>query len=118
VTTPFEARVPAVFVHVRDMKRSVEWYSKLLGLSAPQDFNPEFHIFRLGGAGANIFLERRDLVQPSPHVLFSLPAPQIDQAHDYMRENGIEVVAINRDLDGSTIHFMDPDGNVLMACDI
>src|SRR5690242_20216379 len=100
------------------MKRSLEWYSKLLGLSLPQDFNPEFHILRLADSGANLFLERRDVVQPSPHVLFSLPAPQIDRAHDYMRENSIAIVAINRDPDGSTIHFMDPDGNVLMACDI
>jgi catechol 2,3-dioxygenase-like lactoylglutathione lyase family enzyme len=118
MNTPFEARVPAVFVPVRDMERSIAWYSKLLGLTPPAEPNGEFHIFRLADQGANLFLERRDPVQASPHVLFSLPAAQIDQAHAFMQENGIEVVAFDRNPDGSTIQFKDPDGNVLMACDI
>ena len=67
---------------------------------------------------ANIFLERRDRVQPSPHPLFSLPAPRIDQAHQFVRSHGIEVSRFDRAPDGSTFHFKDPDGNVLMACDI
>jgi catechol 2,3-dioxygenase-like lactoylglutathione lyase family enzyme len=115
--SPFVARVPAVFVPVRNIEKSIEWYSKILGLPTPDDYGGEFHIFRLGG-GANIFLQRRDPVQPSPHVLFSLPAPDIAQAQQFLQQNGIEVVEIHRHPDGSTLHFKDPDGNLLMACDI
>jgi catechol 2,3-dioxygenase-like lactoylglutathione lyase family enzyme len=116
--SPFEARVPAVFVPVSDMRRSVTWYSRLLGLAAPEQHDGQFHIFRLANNGANIFLERRDTVQPSSHVLFSLPVQHIDRACEFMRAHGIDVVAVDRQSDGSTLQFRDPDGNILMACDI
>jgi catechol 2,3-dioxygenase-like lactoylglutathione lyase family enzyme len=115
---PFEARIPAVFIPVSDLKRSVAWYSRLLGLALPETTNGQFHIFRLAENGANLFLERRDPVRASPHVLFSLPAPQVDQTLEYLQTHGIEVVAIDRQPDGSAVQFRDPDGHVLMACDI
>ena len=117
MSTPFESRVPAVFVPVRSMERSIEWYSKLLGLPTPDDYNGEMHLFRLG-TGASLVLQRSDRVRPSPHVLFSLPAPDVDEAHRFLDENGIEVVEITRGADGSTVQFKDPDGHLLMAGDI
>jgi catechol 2,3-dioxygenase-like lactoylglutathione lyase family enzyme len=116
--SPFEPRVPAVFVPVSDLPRSVAWYSRLLGLPVPPVPTGDFHLFRLAAGGANVFLERRDAVRPSPHTLFSLPAPDVDRVLQFLQEYGIEVVAVDRQPDGSTVRFKDPDGNVLMACDI
>ena len=114
--SPFQARVAAVFVPVRNMERSIEWYSKLLGLPTPDDYDGDIHVFRLA-AGASIFLQRTDRVQPSRHILFSLPARDMDRAHQFLQENGIAVVEIRRQPAGSTLHFRDPDGNLLMAGD-
>jgi catechol 2,3-dioxygenase-like lactoylglutathione lyase family enzyme len=115
--SPFHARVHAVFVPVQNMERSIEWYSKLLGLPTPDDYDGEMHRFRLAD-GADLFLQRADRVQPSPHPLLSLPAPDIDQAHQFLQENGIEVLEIRRQPEGSTLRFKDPDGNVLVAGDL
>lgn len=115
--SPFHARVAVVFVPVQNMERSIEWYSKLLGLPTPDDYSGEMHIFRLAD-GADLFLQRRDRVQPSPHVLFSLPAVDIDQARQFLQDNSVEVIESDRQPDGSTVQFRDPDGNILMACTI
>ena len=114
---PFEPRIPAVFLPVADLSRSIAWYSRLLGLPMPQDHPESFYLFRLSG-GANLFLERSERVTPSGHVLFSIPAPEIEAARQFMQEYGIEIAAMKRHPDGSTIHFKDPDGHLLMACDI
>ncbi len=35
--TPFTGGVPAVFVHVSDLKKSVAWYSRLLVTEKPEN---------------------------------------------------------------------------------
>ncbi|MGM0883071.1 MAG: VOC family protein [Bacillota bacterium] len=113
INSPVSGGVPAVFVHVKDLKLSIQWYSHLLGISAP-DTNPStFYIFRLEN-GANIFLVQSNEVTPSPHVLFSLPTPNLEQARQFFEQNLIEIVKE----DEETIHFKDTDGNILMACSI
>ncbi|QHW34028.1 VOC family protein [Paenibacillus rhizovicinus] len=111
--SPVVGGVPAVFVHVKDLSRSIAWYSKLLGIPAPQTERSDIHIFQLEN-GANIFLVRSDEVTPSRHVLCSLPTPDLNQAERFFAENAIEIV----DKDDETINFQDPDGNILMACSI
>lgn len=117
MSSSLEPRVPAVFVPVRSMERSIEWYSKLLGLPTPDDYNGEMHLFRLR-SGASIVLQRHDPVRCSPHVLFSLASSDVDAVCRFLEENGIAVVEINRSPGGSTVQFKDPDGHLLMAGDI
>lgn len=114
--TPFEARIPAVFVPVADVARAARWYSLLLGLPEPQAFGAEMQILRL--PGANLFLQREEPLTPSPHVLFSLPVPDIEAAQAFVLAHGGEVIRLTRHPDGSTMRFRDLDGNVLLACDI
>jgi predicted enzyme related to lactoylglutathione lyase len=115
--TPFEARVPAVFVPVADVPRAALWYCRLLGLPAPEACGAELHIIRLP-VGVNLFLQRNEPVQPSPHVLFSLPVRDVTEAETFVLACGGTIVRLTRHPDGSTLRFRDPDGNVLLACDI
>ena len=111
--SPVVGGVPAVFVHVKNLNNSIEWYSNLLGIPIPETIRSDIHIFRLEN-GANVFLVKSDEVYPSPHVLCSLPTPDLKKAELFFEENLIEVVFRDED----TINIKDPDGNILMACSI
>ena len=117
VETPFEARIPAVFVAVSEVPRAARWYCRLLGLPEPEKFGTELQILRLPG-GANLFLQRDEPLAPSNHVLFSLPVRDIEATKAFLLALGGEVLRLTRHPDGSTLRFRDPDGNVLLACDI
>lgn len=111
--SPFIGGVPAVFIHVRDLKKSVEWYCKLLGKEIPDSVRNDIHIFGLE-SGANIFLIHTKEPKPTTQVLCSLPAPDLLKTRAFFKLNQIEY----EDIDNETIHFMDLDGNVIMACSI
>jgi predicted lactoylglutathione lyase len=111
--TPFVGGVPAVFVHVKDLGKSVEWYSRLLGKEVPERIRDDIHIFSLDN-GANIFLVKTDLPKPSDQVLCSLPAPDLAKARTFFEAVGIKYEEVNEE----TMHFYDLDGNVIMACSI
>jgi catechol 2,3-dioxygenase-like lactoylglutathione lyase family enzyme len=111
--SPFTGGVPAVFVHVSNLKKSVEWYSSLLGKEMPEKIRGDIHIFGLDN-GANIFLVHTKTPKPSPQVLCSLPSPDLDKARAFFDKNQVEY----EDVTEETVHFRDLDGNILMACSI
>lgn len=115
IVTPIKPIVPAVFVYVTNLKKSVEWYCKLLGLPVPDATREDIHIFGLSGNHcSNIFLQKRNEVNPSPEPLFSLTAPDMESAFEFLNTLGIKTTYRDDDV----IWFKDPDGNVLMACSI
>jgi catechol 2,3-dioxygenase-like lactoylglutathione lyase family enzyme len=111
--TPFTGGVPAVFVHVSDLEKSVEWYSRLLGKEKPVKVRTDIHIFGLEH-GANIFLIHKENPEPSSQVLCSLLAPDLEKSRAFFEKHQIQY----EDMDQETIHFKDLDGNILMACSI
>jgi predicted lactoylglutathione lyase len=111
--SPFVGGVPAVFMHVKDLRKSVEWYGRLLGKEVPERIRDDIHIFSLDN-GANIFLVQTDQPMPSEQVLCSLPAPDLAKAKAFFKTAGIRYEKVNEE----TMHFYDLDGNVLMACSI
>ncbi|RKN60383.1 VOC family protein [Paenibacillus ginsengarvi] len=115
IATPIKPIVPAVFVYVTDVKKSVEWYCKLLGLPIPEKTREDIHIFGLSDSFcSNIFLTKRAQVNPSSEPIFSLTAPDNETTFQFLSDLGVEIVHKNQDV----IHFKDIDGNVLMACSI
>jgi catechol 2,3-dioxygenase-like lactoylglutathione lyase family enzyme len=115
VKTPVTPVVPAVFVYVTNMKKSVEWYCKVLGLPLPDQIRESMHIFDLSGNRcSNIFLEQRETVTPSSEPLFSLTAPDNEAVFQFLNGLGIEITRKDQEI----IYFKDPDGNVINACSI
>jgi catechol 2,3-dioxygenase-like lactoylglutathione lyase family enzyme len=115
MVSPITSVVPAVFVYVTNIKISVEWYCKLLGLPQPDQIRESMHIFDLSGNRcSNIFLERREIVNPSPEPLFSLTAPDNEAVFQFLTGLGIEITH----RDDKVIYFKDPNGNVINACSI
>ncbi|NIK79970.1 catechol 2,3-dioxygenase-like lactoylglutathione lyase family enzyme [Paenibacillus castaneae] len=115
IETPIKPIVPAVFVYVTDVKKSIDWYCKVLGLPTPDTDRTDIHIFGLGESQcSNIFLRRVDKVEPTTKPLFSLVAPNIEETYQFLHKLNITIVH----KDDEIICFKDPDGNVLMACSI
>ncbi|SEO95423.1 VOC family protein [Paenibacillus sp. OV219] len=114
-TSPISASVPAIFVYITDMKRSVAWYCQLLGLPNPDEIREDLHIFDLSdNRCSNLFLRKKEVTNSSVLPLFSLTAPNMHDALQFLTEVGVEITY----KDEEVIHFKDLDGNVLMACSI
>jgi len=77
-----------VFIHVKDLAKSVEWYGKLLGKDIP--------------------IKRRYT------YIQRLPTPDLDIARSFFDKNNVKYENVTKE----TIHFCDLDENVLMACSI
>ncbi|WP_210366617.1 VOC family protein [Bacillus sp. REN3] len=120
--SPLASKVNNVFVHVSDLKKSSEWYCRLLGLPFdPNDVeSPVFNIPVTSETGLTLDDHTFDPgfeLNPSKHVLFNFYVKDIDGAYRFIKELHINVVKeIERIGDFAYFNFEDPDGNVLMVC--
>ncbi|WP_214482978.1 VOC family protein [Bacillus sp. SM2101] len=111
-------RLGSVFIHVKDLKKSTEWYSKILEQPAPdEDPQGPCHWFDMG-EGRGVLLDdnrnNRDDVRPS----FMLHTEDVHKAYKLVIDNGGEIIReIERDEMVAFFNFKDPDGNVVMVCE-
>lgn len=109
-------RVNYAIVFVSDMKRSVEFYRDVIGLSLKFD-SPEWSEFAT--EGATLALHRSE--EPaSPHDGSDLPAgrcrpglsvPDLDAFHTRMIQHDVVCTQQPKDLFGAKIaQYLDPDG--------
>ena len=114
-------RIDTVFLPVRDIERSVEWYSRNFGLEVAWKV-PAAASLRLGETPLTLLKHRYPGSEepPSPdfefrpvtEIPFNLYTPDIAAAHRWLLEAGVEVSDI-ADRDG--LHdfvVKDPDGNL------
>lgn len=122
ISSPIACKVNNVFIHVSDLKRSVEWYSDLLGLPFDTDLveSPVYNIPVTSETGLTLDDHTFDpgfKLKPSEHVLFNFFAKDIDEAYQFITEKGITIVKeIERIGHFAYFNFQDLDGNVLMIC--
>lgn len=121
--SPIKSKMGGVFIHVTDLKKSVEWYANILGFKP--DFeklqSPVYNIPITGTTSLTLddhafdptFIHRTSL---SP--IFNFLVDDIDVAYDFIKSNNIEIVReIERVAENfAWFNFKDPDGNVIMAC--
>jgi len=122
IISPIANKVNYVFIHVKELKKSVEWYCRLLGIATDlsQIESPVFNIPVTGTTGLTLDDHTFDpdyKFQPSKNVLFNFYSDDIDQAYLFMKENNITIVKeIKRIGEFAYFNFEDLDGNVLMIC--
>ncbi|SDQ79210.1 VOC family protein [Virgibacillus salinus] len=122
-SNPIKSQIGTVFIHVEDLKKSVEWYSNIFGFD--YDWNsvesPVFNIPIDGKTGLTLDDHKFDknfIHKPSPNPVCNLLVEDIDEAYNFMENNNVEIVREIERIgeDFAWFNFVDPDGNVLMAC--
>ncbi|MGE8207024.1 VOC family protein [Heyndrickxia sp. NPDC080065] len=120
--SPVKCEVASVILWSRDLKKSVDLYSKLLGLPIEEKDNfRTLHIFRLSN-GLEIMIDSNGMnkipVPQSASPLFFMPADDIDKAADYVHDLGFEIIygGIHRNHAVSFFNMRDEDFNVITIC--
>ncbi|MDY0396935.1 VOC family protein [Virgibacillus halophilus] len=120
---PVSNQIPAVFIHVRDLKKSVKWYSEIFGLHVDLDtvVSPVHNVPMKGGTGLTLddhTFDDQFTHQPSPNPIANFLAADIDEAYEFLQQKNVKIV---REIERigkkfAWFNFSDPDGNVLMVC--
>ncbi|TDL85894.1 VOC family protein [Vibrio vulnificus] len=122
VGSPINSKINNVFIHVKDLKKSVEWYCNLLGISRNNDSveSPVYNIPVTSETGLTLddhTFVPNFIFKPSNNVLFNFYTKDIDEAYQLIKSNNIAIVKeIERIGNFAYFNFQDPDGNVLMIC--
>ncbi|MFC3040794.1 VOC family protein [Virgibacillus xinjiangensis] len=119
---PIKNQMNGVFVHVTNLKESAKWYTDLLGLDIDLDqvTSPVFNIPITGTT--SLTLDDHTFApafthSPSANPIFNLYAPTIEEAYEYIKDKGIDIVReIEWAGDTAWFNIKDPDGNVVMIC--
>lgn len=121
-TLPIKNQMNGVFIHVSNLKESVKWYSDLMGLEVElnQVESPVYNLPVIGSTSLTLDDHTFDPSfkhSTSPSPIFNLYAPDINEAYDYCKKKGLEIVR-ETEWVGTTAWFniKDPDGNVVMIC--
>jgi predicted enzyme related to lactoylglutathione lyase len=121
-SSPINSKINNVFIHVKDLKKSVEWYCNLLGIPQNNDFveSPVYNIPVTSETGLTLDDHTFDpnfIFKPSTNVLFNFNTKDIDEAYQFIKSNNIPIVKeIERIGNFAYFNYQDPDGNVLMIC--
>jgi len=119
---PLDNRVASLFIHVTDVRRSAEWYSKLLGLPVLEERlnGGPVYWFDLPDTGLVLDSDANNRRDPAwresmmPRVMFA--ARDIDKAYGYLKERGTPFFEPERHGTMAYFNFADPEGNSQMAC--
>ncbi len=122
-SNPVKNQIGTVFIHVKDLKKSVEWYSNIIGFEYDRSSveSPVYNIPIDGATGLTLDDHKFDenfTHKPSSNPICNLLVEDIDEAYHFMKNNNLEIVREIERIgeDFAWFNFADPDGNVLMAC--
>ncbi|SDJ84716.1 VOC family protein [Sediminibacillus albus] len=120
---PIKKQIGGIFIHVRNLKKSVKWYSELLDFQYVPDQveSPVYNLPVNSSVSLTLDDHRFDpefQLDPSTNPVFNFLVNDIDEAYHFIREKNIPIVReIERvGEDFAWFNFTDPDGNVIMAC--
>lgn len=119
---PLENRVASLFVHVKDLRKSAEWYSRLLGLPLMEERLNGGPVYWFDFEGTHLILDSNAANRDNPdwdeammpRLMFK--AKDIDEAYSYIREKGEPFFEPERHGTMAYFNFRDPEGNAQMAC--
>ncbi|WP_186576051.1 VOC family protein [Aquibacillus kalidii] len=112
-------KVGAIFIAVSDIKAARDWYCSILNLEPKYDILAgHLCCIPLDNNGLNIVLDskiyREDTYARTP--MFHFNTHDIHEAFQFMKGKGVEIVT---DIEhGHSFNIKDPDGNMLMICQL
>lgn len=119
---PLENRIASVFVHVTNLRRAAEWYSRLLGLPLLEERLNGGPVYWFDLQGTHLILDSNSANRQNPgwreEMLpsFMFPARDIDDAYRYTKEKAEPFFEPEHHGSMAYFNFRDLEGNALMAC--
>ena len=110
--SPFKFRFDAVYYHVKDMERAIEFYHHVLGFPLKsRDYVARFDVdgvlFELVPAPSG------QAISGPGNARLSLGVTNIGDAVRYLESRGVQASAPKQEVGGMLSLFHDPDGNEL-----
>ncbi|WP_440705735.1 VOC family protein [Heyndrickxia oleronia] len=122
MNSPIKNQINTIFVHVSNLKRSVIWYSQLLGqeYDTAEIRRPVYNIKISDYTGLTLDAGPEEKIKRTKNCeypLFNFHTDQIYVAYNYVNSLGykIELEIVNFD-DFSYFTISDPDRNIIMIC--
>lgn len=120
--SPIQNKVGSIFVPVRDIEQSRNWYCQLLGINAQECEILNGHLCPLPMQGTGIILDTMPMwggKEPggAPHIttpVFMLLTNDLEESFAYATETGVNIVTSIENNQWFVIK--DLDGNLLMVC--
>lgn len=120
--SPIQNKVNTIFIHVRDLKRSVKWYSELIG--QPYDLStvarPVYNLPVNQEVGITLDAGPENMKKGAGglgYPLFNFHTEDIDQAYEFVTQLNYDIASeIIRFDDLSFFTVRDPDENIIMIC--
>ncbi|MFS0749397.1 VOC family protein [Oceanobacillus sp. 1P07AA] len=96
MSNPIKNRTNTIFIHVSNLQRSVQWYSKLLGeeVDVSKVADPVHNLKMDQNTGITLDAGPPGMakdIQPLPYPLFNFHTDDIYQAYDYLQELGFQI---------------------------
>jgi predicted enzyme related to lactoylglutathione lyase len=120
--SPIVNQINTIFVHVSDLKRSVQWYSRLLGQEYDLEMvvDPVHNIVLNHHTGLTLDAGPAGVaksVKPGEYPLFNFHTEEIESAFSFVVKMGCQVASMITIFDDfSFFTVRDPDGHVIMIC--
>lgn len=113
MTAHLDHQKPTLTHHVRDVKRSAEWYRDNLGFEiGPHEFG-SFAEMQLDGKYMFHLTPARGTFMPHPFPVFAFTSLDIEMTHAALQACGVSVEPIQWFPDYSSFTFLDLDGNAV-----
>lgn len=122
--TAYRARIAHAHLRVRDLGRSVEFYTRFLGLTVTEEIPGAFAFLSSGPAHHELALEAVGPDAPLPfpgsaglsHVAFEVPDRRsFARAYNTIMKGGVFATAVDHGISWA-LYFTDPDGTGLEIC--
>ncbi|WP_339302919.1 VOC family protein [Paenibacillus sp. FSL R5-0519] len=118
--SPITNQIGAIFLHVSDMERSIQWYNDLLGLPVHSSGHEGtiYSLDMIGGSALLLDSNMKNIENKNNKTQFFFDTKNLVESYNFIKEKGIEIVTeIEVHEAISFFTFKDLDGNILMICE-
>ncbi|WP_055666251.1 VOC family protein [Desnuesiella massiliensis] len=110
-------RIDTVFLDVKNIKKSLDWYTETLGLeSGWKDIESGYASLKLGETALTLRECRETVFKASDAPHFNFYVSEVQQIYDQLKEKGVSVGTLEIDHGVTWFNFKDIDGNMLEVC--
>ncbi|WP_172840458.1 GNAT family N-acetyltransferase [Virgibacillus phasianinus] len=120
--SPIKNQINTIFVHVTDLAKSVEWYTKLLGqgYTGTEVSDPVYNLKINDHTGLTVDAGLKGEVKtiiPSPYPLFNFHTADINTSYEFVENTGFQIDSDIVEFDDFAFFTVkDPDNHIIMIC--